>query len=452
MKSKSRKGKPDLKNLSPHIVIRFKNYPLPYTEEDEIKDYLIKNNVIPWKQLVDQFPCITIRKLFTALSPGDIIKLVSDTKGHNHKYIPPNFLACFAIDCPFEVDIDKLLKMLLSYKNVEDAYIESDLLPPAGNMTGTNPDADNQGYLNPAPEGIDAKHAWNVNGGRGDGRVKFIDIELGWILNHEDIIDSGVNLLWGNDDPTWESHGAAVLGIILMQDNDKGGVGITPKIKANVIAHKSRTGHNVINDAILKAIDSLDAGDVLLLEAQFTERDAPHKHWPVEVKSMTFDVIKLATTKGIIVIEPAGNGSLDENLGNDLDEYTDRDGKKILDITSPDFKDSGAIIVAAASASNTHRRRPSSNFGNRIDCFAWGTGVYTAGDSTTTYEPDFNGTSSASAIIAGVAIAVQSTVEASGNPRLTPEQMRDILRNRSNGTSSTSRRRIGVMPDLKKII
>src|SRR5688572_25663714 len=119
MESKSPKGSPD--NLSPHIVVRFKNYSLPYTEEEEIKGYLIKNNVIPWKQLVDQFPGITIRKIFTALSPADIIKLVSDTKGHNDKYNPPNFLACFAIDCPFEVDIDKLLQMLLSNKNVEDA-------------------------------------------------------------------------------------------------------------------------------------------------------------------------------------------------------------------------------------------------------------------------------------------------------------------------------------------
>jgi hypothetical protein len=56
-------------------------------------------------------------------------------------------------------------------------------------------------------------------------------------------------------------------------------------------------------------------------------------------------------------------------------------------------------------------------------------------------------TSSASAIIAGAAIVVQSIVAASGKRRLSPAQMRDILSN--NGTASD---RIGVMPDLKKII
>jgi hypothetical protein len=452
MKSNPQKDKSDFKKFPTSIVIRFKGTRVPYGEEEEIQKYLKKNNIISWNQLLQKFPGIVMRKLFTALSPADIVNLVDETQKINSKYTPPDFLSCFIIECPYGTNTGKLLSTLLSNKNVEDAYIESDPVPPATcNFTGTNPDIINQGYLNPAPEGINAKFAWNINGGCGNGGVKLIDIELGWNLDHEDIVGSGVSLLWGNENPDFKYHGTAVLGIILMQDNNKGGLGITPKINnANVIAQLSDSGHNVINDAIMEAIDNLDAGDILLLEAQFTERNSPRKHWPVEVKSMTFDVIELATARGIIVIEAAGNGSLFENRGNNLDEFTNRNNKKVLDRTSDDFKESGAIMVAAASNSDAHGRILSSNYGNRINCFAWGADVYTAGELSTEYVPDFNGTSSASAIIAGAAIAIQSIVEAAGKPRLTPAQMRDVLSNDSTGTPS--RNRIGVMPDLKKII
>jgi subtilase family protein len=202
----------------------------------------------------------------------------------------------------------------------------------------------------------------------------------------------------------------------------------------------------------------LHFGDVLLIESQVHDED--FRIWPVETRRMTFDLIELATKKGIIVIEPAGNGDDSTSPdGNNLDEYKNALENKILDRTSGnnDFKDSGAIMVAAASDQEEHSKLRSSNFGNRIDCFAWGKNVYTADDpailnDSSRPDPDkpywnFSGTSSAAAIIAGAAIVVQSIVEASDRPRLNPAQMREILS--KNGTSSE---RIGVMPDLKKII
>jgi hypothetical protein len=164
-------------------------------------------------------------------------------------------------------------------------------------------------------------------------------------------------------------------------------------------------------------------------------------------------MIEFATNKGIIVIEAAGNGDL--TRGQDLDEFVNEDGKNILDPQSDDFKDSGAIIVGAASDSEDHGKTPSSNFGDRIDCYAWGNNVFTADNplnqaSDNTYTDDFGGTSPASAIIAGAAIVIQSVAEASGKRRVTPLEMRSILGKRRNGTASPNR--IGVMPDLKKII
>jgi len=136
--------------------------------------------------------------------------------------------------------------------------------------------------------------------------------------------------------------------------------------------------------------------------------------------------------------------------------------KKILNRNSPDFKDSGAIMVGASSSNVPHQKIDYSNCGNRIDCYAWGEDVVTAGYfpwssgyATNTYTDKFNGTSSATAIVAGIAIAVQSIIEANHCTRLSPKQMRDILSSDLCGTRSANGRlkdKIGVMPDLKKII
>ncbi len=48
------------------------------------------------------------------------------------------------------------------------------------------------------------------------------------------------------------------------------------------------------------------------------------------------------TNKGIIIIEAGANG------GNDLDQFRDRNGKQVLNRNSPDFKDSGAIMVGGS--------------------------------------------------------------------------------------------------------
>jgi hypothetical protein len=65
------------------------------------------------------------------------------------------------------------------------------------------------------------------------------------------------------------------------------------------------------------------------------------------------------------------------------------------------------------------------------------------------------GTSSSSAIIAGAAIAIQRIAAAKYNMRLGPAQMRTIFGNDLYGTASANCHKIdkiGVMPDLKKII
>jgi hypothetical protein len=116
------------------------------------------------------------------------------------------------------------------------------------------------------------------------------------------------------------------------------------------------------------------------------------------------------------------------------------------------------------------------NYGSRIDCYAWGEGVNTCSSTTTApfstdcYTSGFDGTSSASAIIAGAALVVQGIADAAQGIadanlhfRFSALQMRALLSNPATGTASSNPApstassdpaydRIGVMPDLRAII
>ena len=86
---------------------------------------------------------------------------------------------------------------------------------------------------------------------------------------------------------------------------------------------------------------------------------------------------------------------------------------------------------------------------------AW---IRSSSDSTNTatnlYTTGFNGTSSASPIVTGAALAVQGLMQAASGGRLASWQLRMILSDPANGTASQNPAvdRIGVMPNLRAII
>jgi microbial collagenase len=329
-------------------------------------------------------------------------------------------------------------------------------------MSSTNatPLFNHQRHLDPAPLGINAEYAWKFKGGQGEGAVKFIDIEQGWILDHTSLAvhtfpTTGV--ICNNS----REHGAAVLGVVMMNDQQNRAIGITPKVTGHVISAWRSDGNIDVRDAILTSLDYLVYGDILLLTIQKYHTRENRKALPIEFHEGVFEAIRLATSQGITVIEAAGNGDICSRTGIDLDNF-ESDGLQIFNRCSKNFMDSGAIIVGAATASVPHLRMRYSNYGNRVDCYAWGEKVVTAGcypnssgSLLDTVTEKFCGTSSAAAIICGAAIAVQSICEENLGFRLSPREIRDILSNESYGTSSAHGAeidRIGVMPDLKKIV
>ncbi len=434
------------------VVVKFVDE-IQFQEGEDVINY-IENG----KYLLETFPGIEIRPLCTTLPPDRIEELVAEAKEYDPDYADeaPNFLNFFGVTYPPGTDAEKLAEMFSVSDAVEYAYVEGKVPPPPGVNPDDDPKFSRQDYLRPSPTGIDAAYAWQFNGGDGTN-LHFIDIERGWLLNlgHEDLHHIPINHISGVD-RDYQAHGTAVLGIVAAGDNTVGGVGIAPNAgQVSVVSQWRDDGSYNTYEAILDALDVLAAGDVLLLEAQAY---ANNLTYPIEWYPHIHAVIRLATAKGGVVIEPAGNSGIDLNV------TPDKDGKLVWQPGHPQHHDSLAVVVGAAGRQANQWQPMCTNQGLRVNCFAWGEGVYTTSLDPNNvaikngYTSQFSCTSAASAIVAGTAVVVQSIVKAypavnNGQP-FSPTRLRDLLGDKDKGTNSNDpiNDQIGVMPDLQTIL
>jgi serine protease len=442
--------------LSGFVILRLSRDVGPGESRDlrELADELKLNQLA---ELLDGLGRPQTRRLVISLEPDELLRM--EEEAARSPWSPLNSLTRY-----WRVDVrgltepvQELAKRFARLVGVETAYAELVVTDPQVNAAD-DPFSAQQGYLDAAPAGIDARWAWTQTGGEGQG-VGIVDLEQGWRLGHEDLAGKAPTLIFNsNRDGVGGyigNHGTAVMGEIGSDDNTRGVVGIAPSI-ASLRATSHFDGATALHvaDAAVAALPSMSAGDVLLLEVQ---RGAALL--PTESDVADFDAIRLATARGIIVVAAAGNG------GNDLDAWTDASGRFRLRRGHPDFRDSGAIMVGAALSpvvgGTAHDRAGFSNFGNRVDCYGWGENVATCGygDLTPTagldasYTGIFGGTSSASPIVVGAAVLTQSLYRTATGTRLSPGQMRAILSNLANGTpqSATVAGNIGSMPNLRQI-
>lgn len=316
-----------------------------------------------------------------------------------------------------------------------------------------------ENFLDAAPTGIDARWVWSQPNGDGLG-MHFIDLEQGWLLGHEDLPaptlifndnHDGIGGYVGN-------HGAAVLGEVAGVDNTRGIIGVAPNLASVRTVSWFRAadpGTLHVADALLAAVAAAPRPHVVLIEVQIGAALLP-----VETDPANFDAIRVAVASGVIVVQAGGNG------GNDLDAWTDATGAHRLNRGSGDFQDSGAILVGAGTAAAPHDRSiwgggQASNFGSRIDCYAWGDSIVSSGygdlaggAGNASYTAVFGGTSGASPIITGSALLLQGVYSASTGTLLSPQQMRVLLSNPATGTPQGGgvAGNIGVMPDLHAIV
>lgn len=431
---------------TPRVVVKFRpDVEIPYSQDAAKGAERFAGKA--WEDLNRSFPGLSMTPYFSTMEESkleDFAKRSARAEGGQGQ---ARFTSYFAVEPPRGVEPERIAKEMAGWPSVETAYVEGGPTPPPVSPSD-DPRNANQDYLDAAPEGINARWAW----GRVDGNgIGFVDLEQGWTLNHEDLTAAGITIISGVSQ-AYHGHGTSVLGEVVGVDNVVGGVGIAPAANARVVSQWRTASTYNTAEAILSAVGSMSAGDVLLLEAQTTYPGAAG-YVPVEVEQAVFDAIQFATAQGIVVVEAGANGAVD------LDEFQDLFGRRILNRSSRDFRDSGAIMVGAGSSAAPHTRLGFSNFGSRIDCFAWGENIDTCGDgwtgtATHTYTAGFGGTSGASPIVTGAALLLQAWGESKGTGRYSPAAVRDLLSDASLNTGSANPAvdRIGVMPDLREIL
>jgi hypothetical protein len=350
-----------------------------------------------------------------------------------------------------QVEVESLVESLNAFASVEVAYAE----PPASAAVDIPPVTpsfeSSQGYLDPAPSGIDARYAWTVAGGRGQG-VKIVDVEGAWRTSHEDLpalfYQGGTqyNIL------SWRNHGTAVLGELVAPANGYGVTGIANLAQAGVESIAAQSTPSAIANAAVAA----GTGGVVLIELHSQGPATPNSPCncsnncdfvPMEYFQANYDAIALATANGTVVVEAGGNGA------TDLDDPVYAGKFDRLQ------RDSGAILVGA---SNSFDRAPTcfTNFGGRIDVHGWGWDVTTlgygdlfnpTGNEDQFYTSSFSGTSSASPIVTGAVADLQGVSLAAGKGNASPAALRQLLRDTGTPQSADARQ-IGPLPNLQAAI
>jgi subtilisin family serine protease len=295
-----------------------------------------------------------------------------------------------------------------------------------------------QGYLHSAPNGVDAMEVRTRPGGRGQG-VTICDVEFDWNLNHVDL-PRNIRLIGGARSGSADDidHGTAVLGQMVSRSGRAGTIGICPGATAAVQSVIINRVQNIAG-AIANASRQLRPGDVILIEVQIN--DPP---LAVQFEDAEFSAIRAATERGITVVEAAGNGNQDF----DASQYN---GTNLQ-------RDAGAIVVGAGVPPTNYydflgntipgqvrrtRYGPIgvprsriffSNHGRIVNVQGWGWNVTTLGygdaqwgNRNQLYTHRFNGTSSASPIVAGAVACIQGRARAQLGRPLTPAEVRRIL-------------------------
>jgi subtilisin family serine protease len=356
-------------------------------------------------------------------------------------------------------EVTDLVEALNALDSVEIAYLqpkpEPMIAPEADSVAlaaSSTPDFTGlQGYTEANSNGIGVPAARALPGGRGE-HVRIIDIETRWTDDHEDLPAPFFYL--ESRTAGDESHGTSVAGVMVGLENGYGVTGIAPLAGIGYASHNAGGG---VEGALEASIAQLGPGDVLLLEMHFgggpatascTCNQGQCNYVPTEYYPAYFDLIQTATANGIVVVEAAGNGSV--NL----------DDPSYGGIFDRNVRDSGAIMVGAGSSS---ARTPMcwTNYGQRIDVHGWGENVVTAGGGNLyagplgvrdVYTQSFSGTSSASPIVAGAAAVLESIAQAETDEPLSPQAVRELLASTGTPQSGDFSRRIGPLPNLVEAV
>lgn len=371
---------------------------------------------------------------------------------------------------------ERLARRLESFEDVEFAYVQAAPLEPGAYATrfstegpaartsappAVTPDfTGTQFYLDVSPGGLGVDPIRNEPGARGQG-VRILDVQYSWNVNHEDlpfdevrrpiVYERGVDPFPADQG----SHGTACLGMLLGVDNGLGVTGICPEAEIGLINPVDNNSDYKLAAAIDKAATFLDRGDIMQIEQQARGINREIAALPPEWEPAVFDAIQRAVSKGIVVVEPAGNGGLKGNKA----KGASLDSPELGGAFDRKKRDSGAIIVGGGIPLDASKA-PTSNYGSRLDVQGYGLYVttlgygdlYGSGDPLRAYTAIFSGTSSATPCVTGVAAVVQGALKAAGLEPFDSRLMRSVLVGTGSPDGSIKTQRIGPRPNAAAVL
>lgn len=345
-------------------------------------------------------------------------------------------------------ELHNIAKELESTNQVEYCEFIPKYTPPPADIAPLSTDySAYQDHIQPDP-GIDVTYARSL--GLTGSNVTIADIEYDWNLDHEDLVDQNVSFGTERTPIDNPSHGTGVIGILVAGDNGYGMTGTVPN--AEVIVFTEMRGRGI---AIIRAIEALSPGDIIILEMQrggpqtpgsIEETNFPGESFvPADYDAVIWQLVNVATDLGIHVIATAGNGNVD--LDHSLyDDYRARG-------------DNGSIMVGAGSSTALHNKLSVSTYGSPIHLQGWGENVWTLGtgdlakfgdDDNQAYTHSFNGTSSAAPIVASAVALVQDYAETFLGRDISPLEMRTLLI--ETGIAQGEGGLIGPLPNIRAAI
>lgn len=253
-----------------------------------------------------------------------------------------------------------------------------------------------------------------------DETVKHYNSKLNYHLNltfnpRQDILKDNENdfttIGYGDNNvigPVLEEslHGTHVAGIIAAERNNNLGMNGVASNVAIMALRAVPNGDEYDKDIALAIRYAVDNG-AKVINASFGKGFSPHK-------SQVHDAIKYAASKDVLIVNAAGNESIDvdteESFPNDNDE-----------VNQKEISDNFLTVGALNYSFDENLVAPFSNYGKRnVDVFAPGVMIWApAPDSTYKF---LEGTSMASPGVAGIAALIRSYF-----PNLTAAQVKQIL-------------------------
>lgn len=338
------------------------------------------------------------------------------------------------------------------------------------------------GYTGMRRGGINADFARGIPGGRGSAvRITLIEswwetdpLTLRWL--HEDLPETPPTLLGHSaefDAATREylnewfdgvRHGIRTAGVVAAQDNGYGMIGIAPEaeiaLSTQIWGLCGGVNPCAFSDDPVpywSAVNAARPGDIISISVALPT-DGSDQDAPAEYALPIRNAIETAVGRGVVVVEAAGNS------GRNLDE--------VIGFRPGDPR-SGAIIVTGGHPTN--HAWYLFNYGSAVALQGWGTEVATLGgcdlfsvpvpppataecpnavetcemeavDPQQPYTRYFNGTSSATPMVAGAAAAIQGILNSHGMTPLDSWDMQQLLV--ETGTHGPAGTRAGPLPDL----